>query len=58
MNEEEAERELDVSLDEFEPRLMSTVLDENGRIKYVHCCKALKPASMKNHLKICKKLSK
>ena len=48
-NVEEAERELNVSLSEFEPRLMSTVLDENGRTKCVHCGKALKPASMKNH---------
>ena len=58
MNEEEAERELNVSLSEFEPHLMSTVLDENGRIKCVHCGKALKPASMKNHLKICKQIKK
>ena len=54
MNEKEAERELNVSLGEFEPRLMSRVLDENGRTKCVHCGKALKPASMENHLKTSK----
>ena len=33
MNEEEAKPELDVSLGEFEPRLMRIVLNENGGTK-------------------------
>ena len=36
---EEAEQELNVSLSEFKSRLMSTVLDENGRIKCVNVAK-------------------